>query len=192
LKLKVGQLILGILILVLIIINLFLLQQNRSQRENLSKLAQTPSVSSFSPLLLSGTQSFCLTFVDPQTKKAYKPKLILLVFFSSGDCITCLQEAKLWQELDEKYHKRGFRLLYLVTSTDSIKAEEFAKAEGLDLPLAFVDSIYIREHIGIPQTPFKVLLDSTLTVVYLNGPNTEIEDQRRFKKVIERWCDLSL
>jgi len=94
--------------------------------------------------------------------------------------------------LDEEYGKRGFRLLCMVPSDDSSKAEEFSKAESLDLPLVFVDSVYVKEHLGIPHTPFKVLLDSTLTVVYMSGPNSESEDQLRFKDVIEKWCALSL
>ena len=80
----------------------------------------------------------------------------------------------------------------MVSSDDSLEMKKFAQAESLTFPIIYVDRVYIKQHIGIPQTPFKVLLDSTLTVVYLNGPNSELEDQLRFKDTIEKWCALSL
>jgi len=192
-KIKFSSFIGGVVILALVVFNLLLLQKDRALRKDFDQLSQKIQFSStFSPLLSNGGRPFCLSFVSPETGKPYKPKLILLVFFSANDCITCLQEARIWQDLDKEYHKRGLRLICMVPSNDSLKTKEFAEAESLDLPLAFVDSIYIKQRIGTPQTPFKVLLDSVLTVVYLNGPNTEIEDQQRFKNVIEKWCALSL
>jgi peroxiredoxin len=192
-KIRLSHLMFGAVLVTLVVLNLLLLYKNQALRRNLDQSSQTiESAPSFSPLLTAGVRPFCFTFLNPKTGEPYKPKLILLVFFSTSDCITCLREAHIWQELDKEYHKRGLRLLCMVPSNDSLKAEEFAKAESLDLPLVFADSIYIKQHIGIPQTPFKVLLDSNLTVVYLNGPNTEIEDQQRFKNVIEKWCGLML
>lgn len=192
-KIKFSFLIVGVIILALVIFNLLLLEKDRALRKDFNQLSQRIELSpSVSPLLLTGNKPFCLSFVNPETGEPYKPKLILLVFFSADDCITCLQEAHIWQDLDKEYHKRGLRLICMVPSNDSLKTKEFAEAESLDLPLVFVDSIYIKQRIGTPQTPFNVLLDSTLAVVYLNGPNTEIEDQQHFKNVIEKWCAFSL
>lgn len=192
-KIKATYLMLVIVLLVLLVFNLLLLHQNRKLRRNLARLSEEfELVSSSSPLLTAGSRPFCFTFVDPKTNEAFKPKLILLVFFSTKDCITCLQEVSIWDNLRKTYKTKGLKILGVVPSDDSLKMEEFTEAESLNLPIIYVDSLYIKQHIGITQTPFKVLLDSSLTVLYLNGPNYEIEDQQRFKNVIEKWCGLSL
>lgn len=192
-KIKATYLMLVIVLLVLLVFNLLLLHQNRKLRRNLAQLSEEfELVSSSSPLLTAGSRPFCFTFVDPKTNEAFKPKLLLLVFFSTKDCITCLREISIWENLRKSFGSKGLKILGVVPSNDSLKMEKFAEVESLSLPIMYVDSIYIKQHIGIPQTPFKVLLDSSLTVLYLNGPNSEVEDQQRFKNVIEKWCALSL
>ncbi|MFQ6002376.1 MAG: TlpA family protein disulfide reductase [Candidatus Zixiibacteriota bacterium] len=192
-KIKLVPFITGVIILVLVIFNLLLLQKDRALRNNFNQLSQRVELfSSFSPLLTAGDQPFCFTFLNPETKEPYQPKLVLLIFFSTNDCVTCLQEASLWEELQKNFYPKGLKVLGMVPSTDSLQMKKFAEAESLSFPIIYVDSIYIKQHIGIPQTPFKVLLDSTLTVVYLNGPNSDVEDQLRFKNVIEKWCSLPL
>lgn len=176
----------------LVVFNTLLLQKDHKLEKDISQLSQNIEPPSFSPLLTAGVQPFCFTFVSPRTGEAYKPKLLLLVFFSTRDCITCLQEVSVWRDLYEEYHSKGMKILGVVPSDDSLQMEKFVEAESLNVPIMYVDSIYIKQHLGIPQTPFKVLMDSTLTVMYLNGPNPEVENQQRFRKVIEKWCALSL
>jgi len=193
-KIKLVPLIEGVVILALVVFNLLLLHKDRALRKDFNQLSQTAelSSSSFSPLLTAGDQPFCFTFLHPETKEAYQPKLVLLIFFSTNDCVTCLQEASIWEELQKNFYPKGLKVLGMVPSNDSFEMERFAKAESLSFPIMYVDSAYVKRHIGVSITPFKVLLDSTLTVVYLNGPNSELEDQLHFKNVIERWCKLSL
>ncbi len=170
-----------------------LIAKNQTFRKALNQLsAMTNFSSSFSPLLIVGDKPFCFTFLNPETKEPYHPKLVLLIFFSTNDCVTCLQEASLWEDLQKEFYPKGLKVLGMVHSNDFLQMDAFAKAESLSFPIIYVDSIYIKQHIGIPSTPFKVLLDSTLIVVYLNGPNSELEGQLRFKAVIEKWCELSL
>jgi len=192
-KIKLVPFITGVVILALVVFNLLLLQKDRALRKNLVKLSQiTQFSSSFSPLLTAGEQPFCLSFTSPQTGEPYQPKLILLIFFSTNDCVTCLQEASIWEKLQKDFYPKGLKVFGMVPSNDSLEMQKFAEAESLSFPIMYVDSIYIKQRIGIPLTPFKVLLDSTLTVVYLNGPNSDVENQFRFKNVIEKWCLLSL
>jgi len=192
-KLKLVPFILGVVIFALVVFNLLLLQTNRALRREFGQLTRRIELSSsFSSLLTAGAQPFCFTFLDPETKEPYHPKLVLLIFFSTDDCMSCLQEASIWEELQKSFYPKGLKVVGMVPSRDSLQMKEFAQAEGLSFPVIYVDSIYIKQHIGIPQTPFKVLLDSSLTVVYLNGPNSELEDQLRFKAVIEKWCEISL
>lgn len=193
---KLGSLLGGVVILTLVVFNLLLLQENQALKGDLSRFSRISQRSefspSFSPLLSAGTQPFCFTFVDPESGELYEPKLALLVFFSIQDCASCLQEASIWQRLQDDFHAKGLKVLGFAPSSESLKMNGFAEAESLSFPIAYVESVYMKRRIGIRQTPFKVLLDSTLTVVYLNGPNSELEDQLRFKDVIERWCALSL
>jgi len=192
-KRKDIPLIVGVTILILVVFNLLLLHKDQALRKHVNRLSQQPHFSpSFSPLLAAGAQPFCFTFLGSVAGEPYEPKLVLLTFFSADDCATCLQEASLWDELQKKYYSKGLKVLGMVPSSDSLAASSFVEAESLSFPIVYVDSLYLRSGIGIPCTPFKVLLDSTLTVVYLNGPNSELADQLRFKKVIEKWCELSL
>jgi len=181
-KIKLAPFITGVIILALVVFNLLLLHKDRVLRKDFNQFSQRIQFSSsFSPLSIAGAQPFCFTFKNPETGETYHPKLVLLIFFSTHDCVTCLQEASIWEELKENFYLN-----------DSLEMKKFAQAESLTFPIIYVDSVYIKQHIGIPQTPFKVLLDSTLTVVYLNGPNSELEDQLHFKDVIEKWCALFL
>ncbi len=192
-KIKLVPFIIGVVIFALVVFNLLLLQKDRALRKDFNQLSQRIELSSsFSPLLTAGAQHFCFTFLNPETKDPYHPKLVLLIFFSTNDCVTCLQEASLWEELQKNFNPKGLKILGMVPSTDSLQMAEFARVESLSFPIIYVDSLYIKQHIGVPRTPFKVLLDSTMTVVYLNGPNSELEDQLRFKEVIEKWCELAL
>jgi peroxiredoxin len=192
-KRKLVSLITAVIMLTLLSFNLLLLQKNRSMGEGFSRLQRPIEFSpSFSPLLAAGEQPFCFTFKNPETGVLYHPKLVLLIFFSARDCETCLQEASSWEELQSSFYSKGLKVIGMVFSNDSLETQGFAQAESLSFPILYVDSIYIKQRLGIPQTPFKVLLDSTLSVVYLNGPNPEVEDQQRFKNVIEKWCALSL
>jgi thiol-disulfide isomerase/thioredoxin len=186
-------LIVGAIILVLVVFNLLLLHKDRALRKHVNRLSQQIRFSPLvSPLLAAGAQPFCFTFLGSVAGEPYEPKLILLTFFSANDCVTCLQEASLWDELQKKYYPKGLKVLGMVARSDSLETSRFMEAEGLGFPIAYVDSLYLKRGIGIPCTPFKVLLDSRLTVVYLNGPNSELADQLRFKEVVEKWCALSL
>lgn len=183
----------GSVLLALVVFNLALLKREKECRRNLTEVSRAlPTTPIFSPLLTAGIQPFCFTFLNLETKEPYQPKLLLLIFFSTQDCITCLQETSIWEGLYRDFSDKGLKILGMVPLDDSLQMEGFAEAESLSIPIVYVDSMYIKQRIGIPLTPFKVLLDSSFTVLYLNGPNSQIEDQLRFKNVIERWCSLSL
>ena len=192
-KIKSVPFIAGVVILALMLFNLLLLQKDRALKKDINRLSEMIKLSSsFSPLLIAGDRPFCFTFENPETGEQYHPKLILLIFFSTNDCVTCLQEISICEELQESFYPKGLKVLGMVPSNDSLEMKKFAEVESLSFPIVYVDSIYIKQRIGIPQTPFKVLLDSSLTVLYLNGPNSDVEDQIRFKNVIEKWCSLWL
>lgn len=193
---KLAYLLGGAVIIALAVFNLLLLQQNQVLEKDVSRFSgifrSHQLSSSSSPLLTAGSQPLCFTFVDPKSQEAYQPRLTLIVFFSPHDCVSCLGETSVWEELEREYGPKGLKVLGMVCSDDHLATGRFADAEGLSFPIVHVDSVYMKNRLGIAQTPFKVLLDSTLTVVYLNGPNSESLEQLRFKAVIERWCALSL
>jgi len=186
----------GAVIIALAAFNLLLLQQNQALEKDVSRFSGVfrsyRLSSSSSPLLTAGSQPLCFTFVDPESGEPYQPRLTLVVFFSVHDCANCLEEASLWEQLQTEYAPKGLKVLGMVCSDDHLETERFADAEGLSFPIVHVDSAYMKNRLGSARTPFKVLLDSTLTVLYLNGPNSELADQLRFEEVIEKWCELSL
>ena len=127
-KRKPIPLIAGVIILILVVFNVLLLHKDRALRRHVSQLSQESQFSSsFSPLLTAGARPFCFTFLTPEAGQLYQPKLILLIFFSTNDCVTCLQEASVWEDLQKKFYPEGLKILGMVPSNDSLEMKEFAQ-----------------------------------------------------------------
>lgn len=178
-----------LLITVLVLFNLLLLNQNRRLQAKAGiPLNNVDARPGSIPLWLAiGCPPSLKSLLQERTLNQ-NPALSLLVFLSTGDCSSCLEEAEIWEQLYKQFSPNGFSVLGIVRQGDSLWAAQFSKNYELTFPVASLDSATL-ENLGVPPiTPFKIIVDSLHRVVWLSGPNSGPEEQKSFGAVAEKLC----
>ena len=184
----------GLILLVLGLLNLLLLNQNRTLQARFNGLGAQLNRPTDQALLLLTSANLPISQLTLISKgeESYHPPLSLLVFLSQHDCHACLEEAEVWEKLHKRFSANGFLVLGIVSQEDAFWAEQFSKDYELTFSVRSLDSATLG-YLGVPRiTPFKVMVDSLHRVVWLSGPNSEPEEQKNFAEVAEKLCQVYL
>ena len=179
-----------LLCLAMVVFNVVILNQNQQLQRELHKLAlEKKNPPELLLMRLSASYyPYCGPPPKPGEEPGEPPPLSMLVFLSRNDCGACLKEAEIWEKLYNKYASRGFHISAVVLKEDYDWALDFAKEFDLSFRISPTEPI-LRQVLGIPPvTPFKVMVDSLHRVVWLSGPNSELEEQKNFAEVAEKLC----
>ena len=116
-----------------------------------------------------------------------KDEYYLLCLFSLNDCVSCLNETKLWQEIYSKYRGK-INVIGICNNANPIKLQAFIKHRGIQFKVINdKDGIMFDKYMIL--TPVKILLNSKYEVVLKEKSTGIIEDQIKFdfklKKIIK-------
>lgn len=113
--------------------------------------------------------------------------LTLAIFFSAeSECYDCLTEVASYKRLDSVFCERGQMVVAVTMREDSAAIDSFLHAQGLKIPLVVSRLGLTFAAMGMYPNfmPFKVLFDSTLTMIYMSGANNTPESQADFEAAI--------
>ena len=125
--------------------------------------------------------------------------LTLVIFFSAQTaCPASLSEVESYRRLVPVFSERGQVVMAVTSRADSAVVASFLDREKLDIYLSVSDSEDLEngltfDRMGISPLfmPFKVLLDSTLTAIYIRGADNTPESQAEFEASILRLSDMA-
>lgn len=138
---------------------------------------------------LSVEQLKGLELLNPRTGRAEPFALTsektLVVFLSAGDCPTCLDERRVWEELARAADERRFRVVGLLVRSSPAEAETFVKAYAPSFTVLLDDRGEIARRTQLPQiTPFKVLVNGRGEILMTDGPNNKPRAQEAFREKV--------
>jgi peroxiredoxin len=106
----------------------------------------------------------------------------LLILASAGDCPTCLDERRVWEELARSSDEQRFRVVTVLVRTSPTEAQTFAKAYDPPFTLLLDRDNQISQQTQLPQlTPFKLLLNRRGEILMTDGPNNKPLAQEAFR-----------
>lgn len=124
-------------------------------------------------------------FVETDANGApMKAPLTLAIFFSAAtECYDCLSEAESYRRLDSVFCERGQKVVAVTMTEDSVAIDSFLSVKQLDIPLVMSRIGLTFEQMGMyPKfMPVKILYDSTLSMIYMDGANNTSESQANFE-----------
>ncbi|GAH93236.1 unnamed protein product [marine sediment metagenome] len=118
--------------------------------------------------------------------------LTLVIFFSAQTtCPASLSEIECYRRLVPVFSERGQVVMAVTSRADSAVVASFLKQERLDIYLHVSDSEDLEDGLTFDRMglsplfmPFKVLLDSTLTAIYMRGADNTPESQAEFESAV--------
>ncbi len=111
--------------------------------------------------------------------------LTLVIFFSPSDCVGCLEEAKIWENLHKEFKGYALRVIGVASSYKRNSVERFVQKEGLTFPIIFDYKGKQSLKLGILLTPFKVVLNQWGGILFTDPPHKGSEDQNKFGEIVE-------
>jgi len=111
--------------------------------------------------------------------------LTLVVFFSPSDCVGCLEEAKIWESLHEKFKESALKVIGVASSYRRNSVERFVQKEGLTFPIIFDYRGKQTLKLGVLFTPFKVVLNQWGGVLFTDVSHRRSDNQKKFGEIIE-------
>jgi peroxiredoxin len=137
--------------------------------------------STFDVARLEGLELFDLRTgrAEPFTLTSEKTLVILA---SAGDCPTCLDERRVWEELARAADERRFRVVAVLVRTSPSEARTFAKAYDPPFTLLLDREDQLAQRTQLPQlTPFKLLVNNRGGILMTDGPNNKPLAQEAFR-----------
>lgn len=113
-----------------------------------------------------------------------RASLTLAIFFSGeSKCYDCMQELGVYRRLDSVFRERGQRVVAVTSWEDSTAIDSFLCKDSLNIPLVVSFAGMTFEDMGISSLfgPFKILFDSTLSMIYKDGANSTSASQANFE-----------
>ena len=111
--------------------------------------------------------------------------LTLAIFFSAeSECYDCQGEIQVYKRLDSVFCERGQRVVAVTSREDATAIDSFLCVNGLNIPLVVsLAGLMTFEDMGISSLfgPFKILFDSTLSMIYMDAANNTPESQADFE-----------
>lgn len=127
-----------------------------------------------------------LEFFNPRAGRAEPLALTaektLVVLLSAGDCPTCLDERRVWEELARSADPQQFGVVGLLVRTSPAEAQTFIKAYDPSFTVLLDTGGEIARRTQLPQfTPFKLLVNSRGEILMADGPNNKPPAQEAFR-----------
>jgi len=110
----------------------------------------------------------------------------LFVFLSPTDCPVCLQEAAVWEELNQAGRALNLTVVGVMDHASNDEATQFLKGAGLTFPVILDESGQLVRGLRIERTPYKVLINKAAEVLLTDTPNQGSERQHAFGDAIKR------
>jgi peroxiredoxin len=105
----------------------------------------------------------------------------LFIFFSPGDCSSCLDEFRVWQELSKVYAPSQLQIVGVIVKSSPAEAQDFFKTYSPNFDLYLDKESDVESKIGLPKaTPLKALVDERGRLLLVSGPNGKNADQLAF------------
>ena len=118
-------------------------------------------------------------------------QLMLLVFFSPDDCLTCLLESKLWREIDQTYEDSEVAVLGITTAPiDTDKMTIFKKGRRIDFPILLDPEGEYKYTSGVTNTPTKVLVDNLRRIIDASASGPSLVEHKLYKEKLVRLLEI--
>jgi len=185
------KLLIGLLI-IFFALNLFLFMKYRSLKTDLIasikyikklealnylKIDKIENPEGFSLRLFSNGKQFSL--------KNLTSKINILIFFTPDDCLLCMGESKIWEEI---YNKYDHSILKIIGVTDFRGKEtgEFIRDLEVSFPILIDENFNLKSHLNINFTPFKVALDKEKNIIFFEpGTSNKVQQEELLNKIKE-------
>lgn len=128
---------------------------------------------------------------DVISSEAINAQLMLLVFFSPDDCLTCLLESKLWREIDQTYEDSDVTVLGITTAPiDANKMTIFKRGRHIDFPILLDPEGEYKYTSGVTNTPTKVLVDNLGRIIDASASGPSLVEHKLYKEKIVRLLEI--
>jgi peroxiredoxin len=127
--------------------------------------------------------------------RSLNSRLNVLVFFSLNDCPLCLYESVYWGEAARMYNRTEVSFFGITNETDRKRIDSFLNSNRITFPI-FIDinwkfknkilELFNRKVVGAIKTPFKIFLNSSHEIIYIQTAQKNTEDQRLFPLFVSK------
>jgi len=107
----------------------------------------------------------------------------LLIFFSPGDCASCLVEKDLWNRI---YKENKVKIVGIARHTDLRELKDWVKNSEIFFQVLFDENSRLMESLGIKQTPVKILIDRHGKVLLVDRVRITQYQQEMFLKRLDK------
>lgn len=168
------------LLFIMITFNSLLLYQNYHLKKGKSVEAQH---NLFKKAIMP---SFVLSNLDGEYIKSSdvikNSKFTLFIFFSLYDCVACLSERSLWQQIYEEMH---INVIGVARHANIEELKGWTKNSGLTFPILYDKDSIITAELEIFETPLKLLVNNQGKIILADLARITEKDQKAFLKQIE-------
>ena len=119
-------------------------------------------------------------------------KLVLYIVFSTSDCGGCLSEAAVWDKLHQQFRAEGFQAVGIGHAQSKEDLDAFVRDEELTFPVHWDRDETVKGRLALDNTPYKILVDESGSVVLTDPPNNSPRRQRDFEELVKGVAALSL
>jgi len=130
----------------------------------------------------------------PDTVVEHAPTMSIVVFLSTKTtCPASMSEIDVFKRLLPELQRRNQTVVAVCAPEDSAGVASFLDSVALSVPLTPVASTQFSfEQMGISTEfmPFKIVLDSTFTAVYMRGSDNSAESQEEFERAVRFLSDM--
>lgn len=125
----------------------------------------------------------CFVGTDADGAPMQAPLTLAIFFSAATECYDCLSEAETYKRLASVFCERGQKVVAVAMTEDSVAIDSFLSVKQLDIPLVMSRIGLTFEQMGMyPKfMPVKILYDSTLSMIYMDGANGTSESQANFE-----------
>jgi peroxiredoxin len=119
-------------------------------------------------------------------------KLVLYVVFSTSDCGGCLSEAAVWEKLHQQFNREGFQAVGIGHAERKENLDAFVRDEELTFTVHWDRDETVKGRLALDNTPYKIIVDETGSVVLTDPPNNSPRRQRDFEELAKGVATLIL
>ena len=138
---------------------------------------------------LIGTQ-FCDFALNDLKGKSYQLSSLdalfkLIIIFKVEDCISCLNEYRLWSKLFEKYPKNQLLVIGICYSRDINSIHNFIKNKRIKFPVLWDPEKKVKSNMNFRKSPLRFLLDNNDNILDVEHTLTTTEHQLDFLTMVD-------
>jgi len=180
-----------VLIIVGIVLNKNIMANSRTLNAQYEKINQLkdPSLDNNGKTVL-GTYfyNFELKDLNNVTYKldSINSLLVLLVYFDINDCILCLNEYRLWQELNRKYPKDILTVLGICRTREKSAIDNFVNNKNISFPVLWDPENIVKREMNFRKSPLRIILDTDHKILDCEYTLTTNEQQLYVLRYIDK------